>query len=71
MVGYVTHLQKKYLLYQSLGVKEYYVFDPEYDYLKDQPLIAYHLTGTSFELSVRHPAAVISTTRRSVSARSQ
>ena len=42
-------LQKKYLLYQSLGVKEYYVFDPEYDYLKDQPLIAYHLTGTSFE----------------------
>ena len=23
-------LQKKYLIYQNLGVKEYYVFDPEY-----------------------------------------
>ena len=42
-------LQKKYQLYQSFGVKEYYVFDPEYDYLKDEPLIAYHLKGTVFE----------------------
>lgn len=42
-------LQKKYLLYQELGVKEYYVFDPEYDYLKDEPLIAYHLKNGEFE----------------------
>lgn len=42
-------LQKKYLLYQELGVKEYYVFDPEYDYLKDEPLIAYHLKNGVFE----------------------
>lgn len=42
-------LQKKYLLYQDLGVKEYYIFDPEYDYLKDEPLIAYHLKNGSFE----------------------
>lgn len=42
-------LQKKYFLYQELGVKEYYVFDPEYDYLKDEPLIAYHLKNGKFE----------------------
>lgn len=42
-------LQKKYLLYQELGVKEYYVFDPEYDYLKDEPLIAYHLKNGVFD----------------------
>lgn len=42
-------LQKKHLLYQSFGVKEYYVFDPEYDYLRDEPLIAYHLKKGLFE----------------------
>ncbi len=42
-------LQKKYLLYQNLGVKEYYIFDPEYDYLKEEPLIAYHLKNGAFE----------------------
>lgn len=36
-------LQKKYFLYQEFGVKEYYIFDPEYDYLKDEFLVAYHL----------------------------
>ncbi len=31
--------QKKFILYQELGVKEYYIFDPEYDYLAE-PLVA-------------------------------
>lgn len=35
-------LNKKWLLFQQFGVKEYYVFDPEYDYLPE-PLIAYRL----------------------------
>lgn len=35
-------LNKKWFLYQQLGVKEYYIFDPEYDYLPE-PLIAYRL----------------------------
>ena len=35
-------LQKKWILYARLGVQEYYIFDPEYDYL-DQPLLAYRL----------------------------
>ena len=33
-------LNKKWYLYQQFGVKEYYVSDPEYDYLPE-PLIAY------------------------------
>ncbi len=35
-------LNKKWFLYQQFGVKEYYIFDPEYDYLPE-PLIAYRL----------------------------
>ena len=35
-------LNKKWMLYQQLGVKEYYIFDPEYDYLPE-PLVAYRL----------------------------
>ncbi len=35
-------LNKKWFLYQKFGVKEYYIFDPEYDYLPE-PLIAYRL----------------------------
>jgi Uma2 family endonuclease len=35
-------LNKKWLLYQKFGVKEYYIFDPEYDYLPE-PLVAYRL----------------------------
>lgn len=42
-------LQKKFLLYQNFGVKEYYIFDPEYDYLKDEPLVAYHLKNGEFK----------------------
>ena len=41
-------LQKKYLLYQDFGVKEYYIFDPEYDYLRDG-LVAHHLIDGQFE----------------------
>ena len=36
------NLNKKWFLYQKFGVKEYYIFDPEYDYLPE-PLIAYRL----------------------------
>lgn len=35
-------LQRKWSLYARLGVQEYYIFDPEYDYL-DPPLLAYAL----------------------------
>ena len=35
-------LNKKWFLYQQFGVKEYYIFDPEYDYLPE-PLVAYRL----------------------------
>lgn len=33
-------LNKKWKLYEQLGVKEYYIHDPEHDYLP-QPLVAY------------------------------
>jgi Uma2 family endonuclease len=36
-------LNKKWELYQKIGVREYYIFDPEYDYLPE-PLVAYHLS---------------------------
>lgn len=42
-------LQTKYALYQKIGVKEYYIFDPEYDYLKDEFLVAYHLKNGKFK----------------------
>lgn len=42
-------LQKKFFLYETIGVKEYYIFDPEYDYLKDEPLVAFHLKDGRFE----------------------
>ena len=40
--------EKKFLLYESFGVKEYYIFDPEYDYL-EEPFNAFHLKGKSFK----------------------
>ena len=40
--------EKKYLLYESFGVREYYIFDPEYDYLSE-PLNAFHLKGNLFK----------------------
>ncbi len=41
-------VQKKYTLYESMGVKEYYIFDPEYKYLAE-PFLAHHLKGNSFK----------------------
>jgi Uma2 family endonuclease len=41
-------LQKKWRLYEQLGVKEYYIFDPEYDYLPS-PLLAYKLREGQFD----------------------
>lgn len=35
-------LQEKWRLYEQLGVREYFIFDPEYDYL-DTPLVGYRL----------------------------
>ncbi|MEN3336180.1 MAG: hypothetical protein V7641_5545 [Blastocatellia bacterium] len=35
-------LHVKWRLYEQLGVKEYFIFDPEYDYLVE-PLVAYRL----------------------------
>ena len=40
-------LEKKWKLYQDMGVLEYYVFDPEYDYL-DELLLAYKLVNGEF-----------------------
>lgn len=41
-------LQKKYSIYEKMGVKEYYVFDPEYKYLAE-PLLAHHLKDNLFK----------------------
>jgi Uma2 family endonuclease len=40
--------QEKFQLYAQLGVKEYYIFDPEYDYLPE-PLIASRLVEGAYE----------------------
>lgn len=40
-------LQAKWRLYEQLGVKEYFIFDPEYDYL-DEPLVGYRLEGDRY-----------------------
>lgn len=46
-------LQKKFQLCARLGVREYFIFDPEYDYLY-QPLLAFRLEdGLYEELTVR------------------
>ena len=41
-------LQTKWRLYEQLGVKEYFIFDPEYDYL-DEALIGYKLEGGQYQ----------------------
>ncbi len=46
-------LQTKWRLYEQLGVHEYFLFDPEYDYL-DEPLLGYRLeAGRYQELNVK------------------
>lgn len=46
-------LQTKWRLYEELGVQEYFIFDPEYDYL-DDPLIGYRLeNGRYIDLEIK------------------
>lgn len=46
-------LQTKWRLYEELGVQEYFIFDPEYDYL-DDPLVGYRLeNGKYVELEIK------------------
>jgi Uma2 family endonuclease len=40
-------LQTKYRLYEQLGVKEYFIFDPEYDYLPE-PIAAWRLEDNQY-----------------------
>ncbi len=40
-------LQRKWQLYQQLGVREYFIFDPEYNYLFE-PLVAYRLEENQY-----------------------
>ena len=42
-------LQTKWELYRELGVQEYFIFDPAYDYL-DDPLVGYRLAGGKYEV---------------------
>ncbi|MGH9767908.1 MAG: Uma2 family endonuclease, partial [Blastocatellia bacterium] len=45
-------LQRKKSLYAQLGIKEYFIFDPEYRYLKP-PFRAYRLSGDQYvELAI-------------------
>lgn len=46
-------LQTKWRLYEELGVQEYFIFDPEYDYL-DEALVGYRLeNGKYVELEIK------------------
>ncbi|MCI0390510.1 MAG: Uma2 family endonuclease [Acidobacteria bacterium] len=47
-------LNRKFDLYEQLGVAEYYIFDPEYRYIKP-PLRAWRLSGDGYvEIAVIH-----------------
>lgn len=47
-------LQRKWQLYEQLGVTEYFIFDPEYDYLME-PLVGYRLKkGEYVPLEIKH-----------------
>ena len=41
-------MQRKWGLYERLGVREYFIFDPEYDYLP-APLVGYRLNEGQYE----------------------
>jgi Uma2 family endonuclease len=50
--------QKKWQLYARLGVREYFLYDPEYDYMPEG-LAAYRLEGETYaELEVKEGRAV-------------
>ncbi len=53
-------LKRKFQLYQQIGVKEYYVFDPEYDYLGDEPLRAFRRANGVFERCDVHEGRIFS-----------
>jgi Uma2 family endonuclease len=46
-------LQEKWRLYEQLGVEEYFIFDPEYDYL-DDPLVGYRLKDGKYKVMNAH-----------------
>ncbi len=47
-------LERKVDLYELIGVKEYFIFDPQYD-LQPQPLIGFRMKGRQYEtLRVKH-----------------
>lgn len=39
---------KKFHLYQKLGVREYFIFDPTSDYIKESPLIGFRLEDRDY-----------------------
>lgn len=42
--------KKKFDIYKEIGVKEYYIFDPEYKYLKDDnSFVAFHLEDGAYK----------------------
>jgi Uma2 family endonuclease len=43
----IDDLNRKFRLYEELGVREYFIFDPEYDYL-EKPLIGFRLKNGKY-----------------------
>ena len=39
---------KKFHIYEKLGVREYFIFDPTSDYIKDSPLIGFRLEDREY-----------------------
>jgi hypothetical protein len=42
------HRKLKFHIYQKLGVREYFIFDPTSDYIKDSPLIGFRLEDRDY-----------------------